>query len=148
MNWNTVSNDKEAKELLRLFGGFHDACIKEAHLWTGHRVDSSLSMSCTGEMDTSMKFLVQRQFENPSCIELLFEGITRFNFVPSPEGANSVIYESNLGENEGLFFWVVDTDQTLDVMNAIEDSWVTSQKLSWRAADDLLGRDLQYGSGT
>ena len=148
MDWKSISNEEESKELLRLFGEFHDACIKEAHMWTGHSIDESLSMTVVGGLDTSIKFVVQRQFRNPSCIELLFEEVTRINFVPSPENYDSIIYECNLGYENEQFYWVIDTSQEPSDLNANEDSWVRSKKLSWRIADDLLGSELHYGNNT
>ena len=145
MSWQVISTDEEAKALLKLFGGFHDACIKEAHLWTGHSVNSKLSMAVTGDLDTSIKFVVHRQFASPSCIELLFEKVTRINIVPSPENYDSIIYESNLVKENDEYYWVIDTMQTLGELESTEDSWVVSKALSWRVADELLGEKLSYG---
>ena len=145
MSWQIISTEQEAKELLKLFGGFHDACIKEAHLWTGHSVDNKLAMAVKSNLDTSIKFVVHRQFSNPSCIELLFENVTRINLVPSPENYDSVIYESNLGKENNEYYWVIDTMQALGDMKPTEDSWVVSKSLSWRVADELLGEKLSYG---
>ena len=39
-------------------------------------VDESLAMTVPGGLDTNVKILFQRQYENPSAIEILFEGVT------------------------------------------------------------------------
>lgn len=148
MEWKSVNCDADAKELLKFFGSFHDACIREAHLCTDHFVDEGLCMITSSKLDTCIKFVVQRQFDNPRCIELLFEQVTRFNFVPSPENYDSIIYESNLGMQDGVLIWIIDSYQSLDDMESNKDSWVCARKLRWRVADDLIGPELAYGSNT
>lgn len=146
MTWNGIKSEDEASELMKTFGYFHDACIKEAHLWTQHRVNKNLSMSCSGELDTSMKFVVQRQFKNPTCIEILFEEVTRINIVPSPENYDQIIYEALIGMEDGEFFWSVDSNDKPKDLDPSEDTWVKSKILKWRVADDKLGSELSYGS--
>jgi len=148
MTWKSILNEEESKKLLQRFGGFHDACIREAHMWSGHSIDDDLAMTVSSSLDTSIKFVIQRQFRDPSCIELLFEEVTRINIVPSPENYDSIIYGSNLGKENDEFFWVVDTTQNPSQLKSTEDSWVTSKKLSWRVADELLGKKLNYGKNT
>jgi len=110
VNWNIVQSNADAEELIDTFGGFHDACIKEAHLLTKHHVNENLSMSSDGELDTSIKFIVQRQFKNPSCIEMHFEEVTRFNLVPTEKNYNSVIYEASIIIEDDEIWWLIDTD--------------------------------------
>lgn len=145
MTWIEIKSEEEAKALLKKFGCFHDACIKEAHLWTQHRVNENLSMSCSGELDTSIKFVVQRQFRNPSCIELLFEKVTRINIVPSPENYDQIIYEALIGIEDGEFFWCVDSSETPKGLDSNKDTWIKSKILKWRVADEMLGPELSYG---
>ncbi|CAM5190074.1 hypothetical protein [Alishewanella longhuensis] len=145
MTWIEIKNEEEAKALMQKFGYFHDACIKEAHLWTEHRVNEDLSMSCSGALDTSIKFVVQRQFRNPSCIEMLFEQVTRINIVPSSENYDQIIYEALIGIEDGEFFWSVDSSETPKDRDPREDTWITSKILKWRVADEMLGSELSYG---
>lgn len=146
MTWIEIKSEEEATNLLKKFGYFHDACIKEAHLWTQHRVNENLSMSCSGELDTSIKFVVQRQFRNPSCIELLFEKVTRINIVPSPENYDQIIYEALIGVEDGEFFWSVDSRKNPKNLDSNQDTWIKSKILKWRVADEMLGSELSYGS--
>ena len=77
----------------------------EAHLWTGHWVSKDLSMTCSDSLDNCIRILVQRQFKDPSAIELLFEEVTRFNLVPSPENYESIIFEATLLVQDGTIYW-------------------------------------------
>jgi hypothetical protein len=82
MEWEEIKTQADANALMEVFGNFHDSCIREAHLWTDHWVSPKLSMSCCGHLDNKIRFLIQRQYKNPSAIELFFEHVTRFNLVP------------------------------------------------------------------
>jgi len=145
MTWNTISSEEDAIELMNIFGGFHDSCIKEAHLWSKHHVDDNLSMSCSGDLDTSIKFVVQRQFKKPSCIELLFEQVTRINIVPTPENYSEIIYEARIGLEDDEFYWSVDNSEKPTDLEASADTWVKSKVLKWRVADEKLGAQYSYG---
>ncbi len=52
MDWNKIQTESDIKAIMELFGGFHDCCPREAHIWTetyvcsvgwvlGYRGDSS-----------------------------------------------------------------------------------------------------------
>jgi hypothetical protein len=51
-------------------------------MWTERYVDENLSMGMSPELDTNVRILFQRQFRDPSAIELLFEGVTQFHIIP------------------------------------------------------------------
>ena len=88
MNWNIIKDQDDVDSLMALFGGFHDGCLREAHLWTGHWVSNDLAMTCPDSLDNCIRILVQRQFKDPFAIELLFGEVARFNLVPSPKTTN------------------------------------------------------------
>ncbi len=138
--WIPITTDIEAERLLTLFGEFHDSCIREAHIWTGHFVSPDLSMSCDGGLDTCVNFLVQRQFRDPSCIELRFEQVTRINVVPTPVNYNSVIHNATLIVHGDGITWALDLPESkLEEIDSSQDTWVTAKVLKYRVADELLG---------
>jgi hypothetical protein len=51
------------------------------HLWTGYSVGQHLSMDVPHEYDLTARVLIQRQYESPSAIEMLFEQVVRINIV-------------------------------------------------------------------
>jgi len=130
--------------LMRLFGDFHDNCIREAHLWTGHWVSSDLSMVCPAHLDTRIRFLIQRQFEGPSAIELLFEEVTRFNLVPSPEDYASIIFSATLFVEDGLIFWSPEGNWRPNDPERNDSTWISARTLRWREVP-WLGEELRYG---
>lgn len=73
MTWNALNSQSDLNALLQLFGRFHDGCLREAHIWTEHSVNSEMVMSVSGDLDTRVRLLIQRQWRDPSAIELLFD---------------------------------------------------------------------------
>jgi hypothetical protein len=144
MDWQEIKTQEDADALMGAFGGFHDGCLKEAHLWTGHWVAPDLSMSCPANLDNRIRFLVQRQSRNPSAIELLFEEVTRFNLVPTPENYESIIFSATLLVRDGIVFWSPEGDWRPDKVGKDECTWVSARKLRWREVP-WMGEELRYG---
>ena len=72
-------------------------------MWTESYVHDNLSMSPVS--DANVRILFQRQYRNPSAIELLFSGLAQFHIVPSPENYDSIIYGAKLALPKGLLYW-------------------------------------------
>jgi hypothetical protein len=145
MRWKAVLSPDDAQELMRLFGGFHDACVREMHLHTGHSVSPELFMRCTGELDTVLRVLIQRQFRDPSAIEMLFEQVTRLNLVPTPENYDSIIFGATLIQHNGEWLWSPEQGWSPDDADRDQCSWVSARRLSWRDASEWMGQELRYG---
>ncbi len=144
MNWKEIRTQADADALMELFGDFHDGCVREAHFWTDHWVAPDLSMSCPGNLDNRIRFLVHRQVENPAAIELLFEEVTRFNLVPTPDGYETIIYGATLSVQDGTVFWSPRGGWSPDSPNRDDDTWISARQLRWREVD-WLGEQLHYG---
>lgn len=144
MNWNEITTQADADALLDLFGGFHDGCVREAHFWTDHYVAPDLGMSCPGNLDNRIRFLVQRQFRNPAAIELLFEEVTRFNLVPTPDNYDTIIEDATLLIRDGVIYWSPEFNWSPDSPRRDEETWISANHLRWREVD-WLGEELRYG---
>jgi hypothetical protein len=144
MEWEEIKTQANADVFMEVFGNFHDSCIREAHLWTDHWVSRDLSMSCSGHLDNKIRFLIQRQSTDLSAIELIFEYVTRFNLVPSPENYDSIIFDATLLVQDGNIFWSPESDWSPEKQNRDEFTWVSARKLRWRKVD-WLGEELRYG---
>jgi hypothetical protein len=144
MGWKEIRSQADADALMEAFGDFHDGCLREAHLWTDHWVGTNLSMSCPGDLDTRVRLLLHRQFRNPSAIELLFEEVTRFNLVPTPENYPTIIYCATLLVRDDTIFWSPGGGWRPDQAGRDESTWISAKKLRWREVD-WLGNKLRYG---
>jgi hypothetical protein len=81
MEWKRVATQSDAEALLEVFGGFHDGCLHELHLWSGYSVNAEYTMRCATDDGLGIRILVQQQFDSPSVIEMLFSGVRRINVV-------------------------------------------------------------------
>jgi hypothetical protein len=145
MNWQSLTSQADLDVLISLFGGFHDGCLKEAHLWTGNCVFPDLSMSCAGNLDIRVRLLFQRQFNNPSAIELLFEQVTAFHLHPCPPNDDAIIMDATLSHYDGLFYWAETYDWSPKDAAREDITWIAGKTLSWRDASEWMGDELRFG---
>ena len=143
-SWTKLQSQADADRLLDVFGGFHDACLKEAHVATGHYVAENLAM---GFGETTVRLLIQRQFEAPSAIEMLFEGVVRFNLVAARKGYVCIISSATLLVGEGGCHWADRGGWTPGSPDAGEVTWVEARSALWRHASGWMGPQLRYGPG-
>ena len=145
MTWNEIKTQSDADVLMERFGGFHDSCIREVHIWTGYWVCSDFSMQVPKSWDMKVRLHVQRQWRDPAAIELLFEDVTRVNLVPSPPDYVSIIYDATLLIREGIIHWSPEPNWNPDHSDANSETWISAKRLRWREVDSWLGEALQYG---
>src|SRR5262245_36271460 len=143
MSWTPIRTQADADALLQVFGHFHDGCVRELHVWTGHWVSERLSMRCPYDLDTHVRMLVQRQFRKPSAIELFFSEVTRLNLVPSPENYDSIIYSAALLVRDEQIFWSPDDDWSPDASDPEVHTFIVARRASWRDASEWLGEQLR-----
>ncbi len=46
--WKTIETSADIQDLMDIFGGFHDSCLKEVRYNSGMQVNSDLRMGNTG----------------------------------------------------------------------------------------------------
>jgi hypothetical protein len=144
MEWNEIKDENDVNIFLDMFGGFHDSCIKELYLWTGHYVDENFGMVTSGELDTNVRILFQRQYNNPSAIEVIFEGVTQFHISPSPENYESIIYDATLILHSALFYWADDYCASVSEIKKSKTNWISAKKLKWRDVSSWMGQKRRY----
>ena len=143
MEWVEVKYNKDIEELLHSFGEFHDSCLKELYMWTESYVEDNLSMSPVP--DTNVRILFQRQYRNPSAIELLFSGLTQFHIVPRQGNYESIIQDAKLLLHKGLFYWSNDNNWEPENSILSDTSWLSAKSLKWREVSSWMGKENRYG---
>ena len=103
MDWIQVIDQAHADYLMEQFGEFHDGCLHELHLWTGYSVSPERSMTCTLGCEIGVRVLIQRQSDELSAIELLFQEVKRLNIV-GPVNRDSIIYGATLLLRDGTIY--------------------------------------------
>ena len=154
MTWKPIRSNAEARQFLELVGGFHDGCLRELRLATETWVGSSLSMSCPGHLDTSVRALLQRQDRNPSAVELSFESVEDVQVHPTPENADSIIAKAEITVADGRIEFVawflglplVSTPNSTAFARSGGESAIrlVARTLKWRDASDWMGDELRY----
>lgn len=140
--WQELKNQPDIDELMQLFGSFHDSCLKEAAIRNREFVSSTLAMSFSNQ--TVVRLLFQRQFHNPTGIELQFEGVKDFNwthFNASHDPGFSVIYQAVFFQQEDLFYWAEDVDWQLTAADRNDFRWVSATSAKWRIVENAAGAD-------
>lgn len=145
MNWNKLTDQIDIENFMELFGGFHDSCFKELHMWNKTFVDDDFSMSMSFELDTCVRVLFQRQVSEPSAIELLFKGVTQFHVIPRAKGQDSIIYGAKLMFKDGLFYWAENEEWQIHQPFLHPISWISAKELLWRDVSLWMGEEQRYG---
>lgn len=134
-DWNEIKNDSDIESLIELYGNFHDGCLREVHIVTEESVKKDLSMTFSGQLTATLLF--QRQYENPTVIELKFENVRQFNFNPPGPGYDSIIYDATFKKIDNLFYWASEDDWKLGDNDAV---WISGEKVFWRERPELIGQ--------
>ena len=134
-DWKEIKDDNDIKTLMKLYGNFHDGCLREIHIVTIESVDSRLSMSFDGSLTATLLF--QRQYRNPTVIELKFVNVGQFNFNPPGPTYNSVIYDATFKKVDNLFYWASEDNWELGDNDAV---WISGEKVHWRERPELIGK--------
>lgn len=127
---------------MQRFGSFHDACIREIHVATGHYVEENLSMRV--DWRTTVLMLFQRQFRDPSAIELRFEEVVGLHVSPPPPNYDAIIFHAAFFVRDEVYYWAEDGDWQPERTDHRGTTWVSARKVYWREASDWLGPRLRY----
>lgn len=141
-NWHELITERDICELMDLFGHFHDGCLREVHIATGHFVKKDLSM--TVDWRTTAHMLVQRQFQPFSAIELRFEEIVGLKLSPPTPRYESIIYRAAFLLSNGVFYWAESADWSPDSLQPDDVTWIAARRAWWRDASEWLGPTLRY----
>ncbi len=143
MNWNVIETQEDIDKLMREYGHFHDGCIKELKYISGGYVDKDLSMNPFNSKRV-LNIIFQRQYKNPTVIEMIFEGIQKMNLEPSNGDYDCIIYEASLKKINDIYYWADWDNFEVDDINEIKRTWIAASKIKWRVADNYIGETEVY----
>jgi hypothetical protein len=166
-SWHELGDEKAIAKFLKGIYGFHDSCIKEMRYVSGACVYEDLSMAPFNDL-RSLRMIVQRQFPDPSVIEIEFAGLKRLSMVPVTEEFTCEIHGASMFLDDGLIIWCDDDSfSSSDLKNfdaTLENSkhapynnndahldgrgltLVVAEKARWREANEYIGSALTYRS--
>jgi hypothetical protein len=141
-DWLSLAEAAELENLMLRFGNFHDGCVREIHIATGHYVDQDLSM--TVDWRTNVRMLVQRQYRDPSAIELRFDSVISMHLSPPPPNCESIIIDAAFFVRDGIYYWADNSLWKPERACDGNTTWIAARHVYWRDASDWLGPRPRY----
>ena len=145
-DWIQINSQSDIETLLKVFGEFHDACLRELHLCTGSSVNKNLSMAVGLGWDYHAKVLFQRQWNNPCAIEISFDEIRKINLAPSPPNHDSSIFSATLLLEDDVVYWADVGNWRPEDPDCNDASWIAAGRVKWRDKSEWIGEAPRYGS--
>lgn len=133
--WLEISTLEELEAFLMKVGNFHDGIVKEVHWVNRDFVNKSLSMM--PYQLAQVRMLVQRQWAEPSAVEMRFENVWRVqldtvDFVFGSE-ASVEMSSRTLGQARSL------------LVLKMENSEIAFERMRWRDASEWMGPEARFG---
>jgi hypothetical protein len=138
--WNSIETEDDIKNFMNIYSFFHDSCLKELKYVSGAYVNSELSIIPFNSINI-LKMIIQRQYNNPTVIEMEFSNLKALNLIPETEN-DCIILGASLFVKDNYIYWA-DCDG-LENVSDYNGTWVCSKKLRWRAIDKHIGESEVY----
>ena len=141
--WNDIKNKNDLKKLMNLFGGFHDSCIKEFKYLSGAFVNEKLHMSPLNNLRI-LKIIFQRQFDEPSVIEIEFIGLIQLKLTPVDENLSCEIYNATMIMTDNSICWYDNIELSEKDLREYEGTIISASRVRWRICDEYIGDKEVY----
>lgn len=138
--WNLLETQEDIDNLIRVFGGFHDSCIKQVFIRSREFVDERLTMPF--DNTPMIRLFFQRQADIIPSIEIQFDEVKYFNWKYDDltyDTGLSIIYEAVLEQRDHLIYWAEDIDWREKDADKDEFRWLAAVQAKWRIVADGLG---------
>ena len=144
--WNEIVCKDDLNSFMSLFGGFHDSCLKEIKYVSGAYVNNDLSMHPFNK-DRSLKVIFQRQYENPSVIEMEFFGLLKMNlFLEDADFYTCEITSATMILYEDEVIWCDCGGLSENDIKNYEGILICGSRVRWRPVDEYIGQNEVYKS--
>lgn len=141
--WNEITTEKELNSFLDVVCYFHDSCLKEIKYISGAYVDEKLSMSAVNNQRI-LNMIVQRQFKNPSVVEMQFVGLKYLKLFPSDENYTCEILDATMILKEDCIYWCDCGGLSEKDIEGYTGTTICASKVRWRPADEYIGAKEIY----
>ena len=142
--WNEIKSDDNILELMKIYGNFHDSCIKELKYISGAFVNPDLSMNPMNN-SRNLRMIFQRQCKDPMAIEMEFSELVSLNLNPNDENYTCELLDVAMFFENGYIYWG-DSDWFAVQKEAYEGTWICAKKAKWRIVDEYIGEEEVYGA--
>jgi hypothetical protein len=141
--WNEINSNEDLSNFLDMLHGFHDSCLKELKYISGSYVNENLSMYPINDQRT-LNIVIQRQFKDPSVIELEFSGLIYLKMFPNDENYTSEIFDATMILKDDCIFWCDCGGLSEADLETYKGTTICASKVRWRAADEYIGQEKVY----
>ena len=141
--WNEIASEKDLNAFMDTVYGFHDSCLKEIKYVSGAYVNEKLSMSPVNKQRI-LSMIIQRQFENPSVIEMQFVGLKYLKLFPNDENYTCEILDATMILKEDYIYWCDCGGLSVKDLESYAGTTICASKVRWRAADEFIGSNEIY----
>lgn len=143
--WNEIVCKKDLDSFMNIMCGFHDSCVKEIKYISGAYVNEKLSMSPVNSQRV-LCVIIQRQFEDPSAIEMQFAGLKYLKLFPNGENYTCEILDASMIIKEDCIYWCDCGGLSEKDIESYTGTTICALKVRWRAADEYIGEQEVYVS--
>lgn len=143
--WNEIANEKDLNSFMDTMYGFHDSCLKEIKYISGAYVNKNLGMLPVNKQRI-LSIIIQRQFENPSVIEMQFMGLNHLKLFPNDENYTCEILDATMLLKDDCIYWCDCGGLSEEDIKNYTGTTICASKVRWRAADEYIGSDEVYKS--
>lgn len=144
--WTEITNEEELTDFMNKTYGFHDSCIKEMKYVSGAYVDENLNMRPVNEK-RNLRVIIQRQFKNPSVLELEFIGLNKLALRPSDEKYSCEILDATMILKDNCVYWLDCGGLSESDFDSYDGVLICASKVRWRAVDQYIGNKDAYVYG-
>lgn len=141
--WNEIVNKNDLRSFMDIFLGFHDSCIKEIKYVSGAFVDENLSMYPINDK-RRLRMIIQRQYKNPSTIEMDFIGLIKLKISPLDENYTCEILGATMGIKNDCIYWCDCDGISENDIDNYNGTLICSSRFRWRTADEYIGENEIY----
>ena len=143
--WNEVADEEDLNRFMDAMYGFHDSCVKEIKYISGAYVEETLSMFPINNRRI-LSVIIQRQFKNPSVIEMQFMGLKYLRLFPNDENYTCEILDATMIIKEDRIYWCDCGGLSEKDIESYTGTTICASKVRWRAADEYIGAKEIYAA--
>ena len=141
--WNEIADENDLNRFMDMMYGFHDSCLKELKYMSGAYVAEDLSMLPVNNRRV-LSMVIQRQFRNPSVIEMQFGGLKYLRLFPEDEDYTCEILDATMILKEDCIYWCDCGGLSVGDIESYTGTIVCASKVRWRAVDEYIGPNEIY----